>query len=83
MIERGSDKHGPNLDDQMKHESEADLKGRHPGHLGESRQTEPFPDETDDVETRAALDRDLGPERATGETEERGTADETGEAQGQ
>jgi hypothetical protein len=62
MIERGSNKHGPELDEQMKHESEGDVKGGRPAHAEEWKDTEPFPDETDSVETRAAVDRDLGPD---------------------
>ena len=66
MIERGSDKHGPHVDDEMKHESEGDIQGGRPAHAEEWKDKEPFPDETDDVETRAAVDRDLGPEEGSG-----------------
>ena len=80
MIERGSDKHGPHLDEQMKHESEAAMKGRQSAHAEEFRQTEPFPDETDDLETRAAMDRSLGPEGVAEEEAAKGESDEPGAA---
>lgn len=68
MIERGSNKHGPHVDDEMKHEIDGALKGGHPAHVEEWRQTEPFPDDTDDDETRAAMERGAPP-RAEGEDE--------------
>lgn len=58
MAERGSDKHGSELDDQMKHEAESGLKGTKPSHLEESRETEPFTDDTDSDEVRDAPQRD-------------------------
>ncbi|MDP9884511.1 hypothetical protein J2W21_002024 [Sinomonas atrocyanea] len=62
MIERGSNKHGPELDEQMKHEVEEELRGGLPSSDQEWQNPEPFPDDTDDVETRAAVERDLGPD---------------------
>ena len=79
MIERGSDKHGPHLDDQMKHESEGAMKGRQAAHAEEFRQTEPFPDDTDDVETRAAMERDLGPDAGVQESASEGPEGPEGE----
>jgi hypothetical protein len=61
MIERGSSKHGPHVDDELKHEIEGDLRGGRPGHVEEWRQPEPFPDDTDDDETRAAMERGTPP----------------------
>lgn len=62
MAERGSDKHGPALDEQMKHESEGGVKGVKPAHREEFRQSEPFSDETDPEEIRDATTReDLSP----------------------
>jgi hypothetical protein len=55
MVERGSDKHGPALDDQMKHEDQGLIQGRKPGHAEEFRETEPFPDETDSPEVLEAM----------------------------
>lgn len=41
---RDSSKHGPNLDDQMKHETEGLVRSGHPTHAEEWRQTEPVED---------------------------------------
>ena len=54
MAERGSSKHGPGLDDQMKHETDGMVKGNQPAHVEEFRETEPFPDDTDSAEVQAA-----------------------------
>ncbi|MDQ0261105.1 hypothetical protein [Sinomonas atrocyanea] len=62
MIERGSNKHGPELDEQMKHEVEEEVRGGLPSGDQDWQNPEPFPDDTDDVETRAAVERDLGPD---------------------
>ncbi|KHL04511.1 hypothetical protein [Sinomonas humi] len=56
MIERGSNKHGPQLDDEMKHEDQGTIRSGRPGHVEDFRQTEPFPDDTDSPETRAAME---------------------------
>ncbi len=50
MAERGNTKHGSELDDQMKHETEGIVRGTKPPHVEEGRETEPFPDETDPQE---------------------------------
>lgn len=55
MIERGSNKHGPHLDDEMKHEVEGTVRGGRPAHVEDFRQTEPFPDDTDSPEVQAAV----------------------------
>lgn len=71
MIERGSSKHGPHVDDEMKHEMLGVVKGGKPAHVEEWRQTEPFPDETDDADTQAAVGLVPGqPEAAPEDKEE-------------
>lgn len=60
MVERGNTKHNAELDDQMKHEVEGALAARQPDHVEEFRQTEPWVDDTDDPEVRAAVEE---PER--------------------
>ncbi|WP_334172371.1 hypothetical protein [Sinomonas sp.] len=68
MIERGSNKHGPQLDDEMKHEDQGTLRSGRPGHVEDFRQTEPFPDDTDSPETQAAMGHGVGvPEVDEGE----------------
>lgn len=54
MAERGSDKHGPELDEQMKQEAQSGVQGIKPSHLEEFRQSEPFTDDTDSEEVQAA-----------------------------
>lgn len=58
MAERGSNKHGSELDDQMKHEAESGIHGIKPSHREEFRQSEPFTDDTDPEEVQAAPRRD-------------------------
>jgi hypothetical protein len=58
MAERGSDKHGPELDEQMKQEAQSGVQGIKPSHLEEFRQSEPFTDDTDSEEVQAAPLRD-------------------------
>lgn len=65
MIERGSNKHGPHIDDEMKHEIDGVLKGGRPAHVEEWRQTEPFPDDTDDEEVQAAMEQGVPPAEGT------------------
>lgn len=56
MIERGSTRHNPQLDDELKHESQSLVQGRPgPGHVEEWRQTEGMPDDTDSGEAADAL----------------------------
>jgi hypothetical protein len=70
MAERGSDKHGPHLDDQMKHEDQALIQGNQPPHAEEWRDTEPLPDETDSEEVRDAMRTNPAPEAGgTGEAD--------------
>ncbi len=59
MAERGSDKHGPELDEQMKQEAEGGIKGVKPSHREEFRQSEPFTDETDPTDVQDATERDV------------------------
>lgn len=62
MAERGSTKHGQELDDQMKHEAQGLVHGNQAAHVEEARETEPFVDDTDSVETREALKPVAAPE---------------------
>ncbi|MGW0193878.1 DUF2795 domain-containing protein [Nonomuraea sp. NPDC003201] len=43
MEQRGSDKHGPRLDDQQKHETEGMVRGGGPTHAEEWKEPEPMP----------------------------------------
>ncbi|GAA3692145.1 MULTISPECIES: hypothetical protein [Zhihengliuella] len=54
MAERGSDKHGPELDEEMQHEADGGIKGAKPAHREEFRQSEPFTDDTDPQEVQDA-----------------------------
>lgn len=56
MAERGNTKHGQQLDDQMKHETEGMVRGNQPAHVEDHRQTEPFPDDTDSQEVQDAVE---------------------------
>ncbi|HEV7168879.1 MAG TPA: hypothetical protein VGN49_13030 [Micrococcaceae bacterium] len=71
MAERGSTKHGPGLDDQMKHETDGMVKGNQPAHVEEFRETDPFPDDTDSPEVWEAS-------RQTGAKEPPEDSDEEG-----
>ena len=62
MAERGNTKHGSNLDDQMKHETQGVVHGNQPAHAEEFRETEPFPDDTDPNEVREALNPVAAPD---------------------
>lgn len=70
MAERGNTKHGPALDEQMKHESQAVVQGTKPAHAEEWRETEPLPDDTDPAAVREALnpvaDPDARPDEEQG-----------------
>lgn len=59
--ERGSTKHGPHLDDELKHETQALRQGGRPGHVEEWREGEPSPDDTDPQEVRDAV-REASPD---------------------
>jgi Protein of unknown function (DUF2795) len=48
-MERGSDKHGPRLDEQLEHEDEPIVRSGQPPHTEEWRETEPFEDEHVDL----------------------------------
>jgi hypothetical protein len=60
--ERGSTKHSPRIDDELEQETRGMTQG-HAGavHVESFRETEPLPDDTDDVDVDAAFRRD-GPE---------------------
>jgi len=64
MAERGNTTHGSELDDQMKHETQALRQGNRSGHVEEFRETEPLPDDTDSQEVREAMRENLPPEAA-------------------
>jgi hypothetical protein len=65
MIERGNTTHGPRQDEELKHEAQSFVQGHGPSHVEEWRQTEPMPDDTDDVEAVIASGID-GEEREAG-----------------
>ena len=71
MAERGSDKHGPHLDDQMKHEDQGLIQGNQPPHAEEWRDSEPLPDDTDSPEVREAMRMEPSAE-ASEQTDEAG-----------
>lgn len=57
MAERGSDKHGPALDDQMKQEVQGTVQGSpQPAHTEEWRQTESLDDGEGGTAQSAAAD---------------------------
>lgn len=76
MAERGSDKHGPELDEQMKHEAQSGVQGNKPSHLEEFRQSEPFTDDTDSEEVQAAPLRD---DQGGGDRPEESQSEESGD----
>jgi hypothetical protein len=56
-MQRGSDKNSPKLDEEMKQEVDAMLKGSPQApHTEEFRQTEGLPDDTDSEEVQASVD---------------------------
>lgn len=58
MAERGSDKHGPRIDDQMKSEVDGVLKGGHPTRAEESHEPEPMVDDEGVPATDPEADRE-------------------------
>ena len=59
-IQRGSTKHGPELDDEMKHESQGMVQGHGgPPHVEPFRESEPLPDDTDPDEVERAFDGEV------------------------
>lgn len=70
MIERGSGKHSPELDDQIEQETEGMIRGNQPTRVEEHRETEPFADDTDPEAVQDAADLEqsvevgAGPEQA-------------------
>ncbi len=55
--ERGSSKHGPELDEEMKHETSGTVQGHGYPHAEPFRDTEPMPDDTDGPEVVEAFER--------------------------
>ncbi|NED53565.1 DUF2795 domain-containing protein, partial [Micromonospora aurantiaca] len=51
-----SDKHSPKLDDEMAHETQGMVRGGHPTHAEEFKETEPFSDDAPADPTRATAD---------------------------
>lgn len=49
-MERGSDKHGPRLDDQLAHEVEGAMRGGHSTHAQEWKDPEPSGEDQPDVD---------------------------------
>jgi hypothetical protein len=41
-MERGSSKHGPRLDEEMKHETEGLVRSGHPSHVQDWKEPEPL-----------------------------------------
>lgn len=64
MAERGSSKHAPHVDDQMKHEDQGLIQGNQLPHAEEWRDTEPLPDDTDSAEVREAMRMDISSDAA-------------------
>jgi hypothetical protein len=62
--QRGNTTHGPRIDEQMEQEARGMVQG-HGGapHAEPFRESEPLPDDTDDLDTQRAFRRD-GPEVA-------------------
>ncbi|MFD5214194.1 hypothetical protein [Microbacterium sp. NPDC058345] len=56
--QRGNTTHGPNLDDQLKHESQGMVQGHGAPHAEPFRETEPLPDDTDAPEVQEAFARE-------------------------
>jgi len=54
VSERGSTKHGPRIDGQLKHEDQPIVQGHGPSHVEEWREAEGVPDDTDSAETERA-----------------------------
>lgn len=64
MAERGSNKHGPELDEEMKQEAQSGVDAIKPSHREEFRQSEPFVDDTDPEDVQEAPEReDLSTDR--------------------
>lgn len=55
--ERGNSKHGPELDEEMKHETSGTVQGHGYPHAEPFRDTEPMPDDTDGREVVEAFER--------------------------
>lgn len=56
MSDQGTNRHNPQLDDELKHESQGLVQGQGgPGHVEEWRQTVGMPDDTDSTEAAEAF----------------------------
>ncbi|WP_309066036.1 hypothetical protein [Microbacterium sp.] len=56
--QRGNTTHGPELDEQMKHEAQGMVQGHGAPHAEPFRETEPLPDDTDPQEVQDAFSHD-------------------------
>lgn len=54
MVERGSTKHGRELDEQIEHETSGMTAGNQPAHVEEHRETEAYADDSDPQEVQDA-----------------------------
>lgn len=70
MAERGNTKHGPILDEELKHETQGAVHANQPPHAEEWRETEPFPDDTDPAEVQKALNPVASPDSISDEEQE-------------
>lgn len=66
MAERGSDSHGPVLDDKMKQETQGLIKGNQPTHAEEWRETETVDDNTEDLPDPATEGDGTRPDSGSG-----------------
>lgn len=71
-MQRGSDKHGPVLDEQMQHEVDGMVRGNKPTRVHEELETEPtVTDDGENVFDRDAVHRAEEAEESADENEER------------
>ncbi len=56
--QRGNTTHGPELDEQMKHEAQGMVQGHGAPHAEPFRETEPLPDDTDPQQVQEAFAHD-------------------------
>lgn len=66
MAERGSDTHGPALDDKMKQETQGLVKGNQPTHAEDWRETETVDDDISDLPDPATEGDGARPESGSG-----------------
>jgi hypothetical protein len=65
-MERGSNKHGPRLDDELKHETEGLVRSGHPTHAEEWKEPEPLQPMEDEIEAGVLWPDDVPTRRTTG-----------------